>query len=138
MELHSSRLRTCWLIAAAVRMLRGACGTTAVAEWSLLANANTKSQVAAVTSLFGNALGDDEGFGKYMVLNLNSTIVTNPIGLTRCPLSQAVDHNAPLDGWTHQASVEMMSARTLGHVFPLRSRSVCRTLSSETNLQMPH
>jgi hypothetical protein len=108
--LHSSGLRTCWPIAAAVRMLRVACGPTAVAEWTLLANANTKSQDAAVSSLFGEALGDAEGFGKYMVLNLKSTIVTNPIGLTRCPLSQAVDHNALMDDWKHHAPVEMMSA----------------------------
>ena len=75
------------MIAAAVRMLRVACGPTAVAEWTLLANATTKAQDTAVTSLFGGALGEAEGFGKYMVLNLKSTIVTNPIGLTRCPLS---------------------------------------------------
>jgi hypothetical protein len=108
--LHSSGLRNCWPIAAAVRMLRIACGSTAVAEWTLLANANTEPQNIALSSLFGEALGKAEGFERYMVLNLNSTIVTNPIGLTRCPLSQAVDHNVLLDGWKHHASVEDMSA----------------------------
>ena len=108
--LHSSGLRTCWPIAAAVRMLRVACGSTAVAEWTLLANAKSESQNTAVSSLFGEALGAAEGFGRYMVVSLNSTIVTNPIGLTRCALSQAVDHNILLDGWKHHASVEIMSA----------------------------
>jgi hypothetical protein len=108
--LHCSGLRTCWLIAAAVRMLRVECGATAVAEWTLLANAKTDSQNTAVSSLFGEALGADDGFERYKVLTLNSTIVTNPIGLTRCPLSQAVDHNVLHDGWKHHASVESMSA----------------------------
>jgi hypothetical protein len=108
--LHSSGLRPCWLIAAAVRMLRVECGTTTVAEWTLLSNATTESQDDAVSSLFGQALGVAEEFERYMVLGLKATIVTNPIGLTRCPLSQPIDHNVLLDGWKHHASVEEMSS----------------------------
>jgi hypothetical protein len=108
--LHSPGLRTCWLLAAVVRMLRVECGSTAVAEWTLLANAKSESQSTAMSSLFGEALGQAEGFERYLVLTLNSAILTNPIGLTRCPLSQAVDHNVALDGWKHHASVEDMSS----------------------------
>jgi hypothetical protein len=80
--LHSVGLRACWMIAQAVRMLRVECGSTSVAEWTLLANAKTAAQTKAVSSLFGEALGGSGEFERYKVLTLNSSIVTNPIGLT--------------------------------------------------------
>jgi hypothetical protein len=108
--LHSEGLRVCWLIAAVVRMLRAACGATTVAEWTLLANSKTESQKSAVSSLFGKALDSAEGFERYLVLALDSTIVTNPIGVSSSPLSSPIDHNIVLDGWRPHAVVETMAA----------------------------
>jgi hypothetical protein len=110
--LHSSGLRVCWMIASVVRMLRVACGGTAVAEWTLLANSKTESQKSAVSSLFGKDLDSAEGFDRYLVLGLDSTIVTNPIGVSSSPLSTPIDHNILLDGWRPHAAVETMSAPT--------------------------